>query len=583
MPARLSAAGAARTAPPATLTEAAKSWAENVSFRGRAVKTFEVPRASAPTSGPVAVQRAHAFYKAWEQTDVGVVRLYEAKAGAKNVFVVHAQTDGDLGFVELFSDKGQLLASGETSLNAKRKQVITWDTTPGQVRERVAPNDDSAAISAFAAALETAKQPANGRSVTQRELKSATQHLVGTELTSNSVDGFERVVLLKELAQTNVTAAARADGAALAALYEEPKAATVTNFTKASLGTSAFSSRVEVASGRVTAAAAPARIHTMTAFAKRAFERMPAQLVPVSRADAQKQLRDAGATAAEATATLAKLPGQLFSGRLFDDSQVIPVTTGSVLFGVDGRSLTAASVRQPNGTPPINAVPRAKVAELLGVDRDVQVLAERTTAAGKAYDLRWLPPMGGTMEATLSVPNQGEATFSALKLAPAQEAALKDNLSQRVSTFLGTPREAIGFVGRDDAQGVAFVVAHRTPNSMAPGSASLVRVIVGGETGAVTTRTFGPQDDGLMRDLALHIARGAAERLVTDAGAGDDARIEVALRTRWAQVEAVDPDDSPPGFSKTTDQAQYQLSRVWGDNTVFVTFAKNGAVRVDFS
>ena len=45
--------------------------------------------------------------------------------------------------------------------------------------------------------------------------------------------------------------------------------------------------------------------------------------------------------------------------------------------------------------------------------------------------------------------------------------------------------------------------------------------------------------------------------------------------------ERVQPADSAVGFNTTTDRAQFVLPRVWGDNAVFVTFQKNGTVRVE--
>ncbi len=62
-------------------------------------------------------------------------------------------------------------------------------------------------------------------------------------------------------------------------------------------------------------------------------------------------------------------------------------------------------------------------------------------------------------------------------------------------------------------------------------------------------------------------------------------RFEYHLRTAAATASGLkritDPDESPVGFDPATDAFQFQLARVWGDNSVFVTLAKDGTGRLE--
>jgi hypothetical protein len=308
----------------------------------------------------------------------------------------------------------------------------------------------------------------------------------------------------------------------------------------------------------------------------------------VTRTEASKALRAAGFTAAAAKTALDALAdpkGQLYAGRFFDGSGAVPADKGLALFGVssNGRVLSALNVQQASA-PPTGTVPRAVIKNLLGVDREVEVSGRTQTRTGEAFDLRWRPTMGGAIEARLSVPsNGGDPTIAGLSLPPPNEASLEDNLTQRLTAALGAPQKVLGWVGRDDAQGVAFVVAHRAANG-GPSKTSTVRIAVGGATASVIARPLGPADQGLAQDLAVNLARAHAATLVADPGIADAARLEVALRTRWAtaaNLETVDPADSAVGFDPVKERFQFMLPRVWGDNAVFVTFAKDGTARVE--
>ncbi|MCK6548819.1 hypothetical protein L6R52_23445, partial [Myxococcota bacterium] len=94
----------------------------------------------------------------------------------------------------------------------------------------------------------------------------------------------------------------------------------------------------------------------------------------------------------------------------------------------------------------------------------------------------------------------------------------------------------------------------------------------------------GIADEALARDLALVLARSHAAKLVADPQIEDAARLEVALRTGWADaasLERVDPQGSAVGFDPRREHVQLAMPSVWGDNAVFVTFAKDGTVRVE--
>jgi hypothetical protein len=92
-------------------------------------------------------------------------------------------------------------------------------------------------------------------------------------------------------------------------------------------------------------------------------------------------------------------------------------------------------------------------------------------------------------------------------------------------------------------------------------------------------------DELSARSLALMMAKLKAFELVSNSGGPDDARFEYHLRTaalKPANLSKVtEPDDSAVGFTPATDAFQFQLSRVWGDIAVFVTFAKNGTLRLE--
>lgn len=593
MPAPISPAAPRSTS--AAVSVAAQQWAEGFNFSSRsAVARLAVADSKAPTTGPASLQRAYALYRSWEDNDLGSVRLLKTTANGQPVYALHTTTDGDDGFLELHSEKGTLLATGTTGLDAAGRRTITWDSTPGAVREKVAPRGVSPSVESFNRAISDAKKSTSpsGATLTKAELREASRALVGPELTTASVDGWEKAALLHVLADasTKLTPTSRTDAEQLASLYTPAANTTLTRFSSGPLGqSSGFTRGAQRAGATVNAAGAPPRLNTMIELSRRAFDgALPAQVVPVTRTEAQALLRQAGATSAEAKAavdSLADANGRVYAGRFFaQGTDWLPKQTGLAFFGVSssGRELKALHVpTQP--APSVGPVPRDVIKQLLGVDVPVEVVATRSTSTGTELDLAWLPPTGGRIEASLTVPRDGgDATVSGLRLPSIVDSG--QALADRLTTALGVPQTVLGS-GSIPSSTVGFLAAHR-PAAGGPITLSTVHVALGGASATVRPKALGTSATDLeaARQAALGLARAHAEAMVADPSVPDAARLEVALRTRWAtfdSLERVEPADSAVGFNTTTDRAQFVLPRVWGDNAVFVTFQKNGTVRVE--
>ena len=59
------------------------------------------------------------------------------------------------------------------------------------------------------------------------------------------------------------------------------------------------------------------------------------------------------------------------------------------------------------------------------------------------------------------------------------------------------------------------------------------------------------------------------------------AKHDETLRYLRLFEKVTDPAESAVGFNPATDALQFQLPHVWGDNAVFVTFAKDGSARLE--
>ncbi len=106
--------------------------------------------------------------------------------------------------------------------------------------------------------------------------------------------------------------------------------------------------------------------------------------------------------------------------------------------------------------------------------------------------------------------------------------------------------------------------------------------MVNGDT--VTPVTLGSADLSTARSLALMMARFEARELVNQDP--EPASIfEYHLRTAAASASGLTritkPDESAVGFDPATEAFQFKMGRVWGDNSVFVTLAKNGTARLE--
>lgn len=556
-----------------SLKASAQAWAEGFNFGSRsAVERLDIARTKAPTTGPLEVQRAHALYRSWEDNDLGSVRLLKVPLAGQTVWALHTTTDGDDGFLELYSERGALLSSGVTGFSASGARAVTWDATPGAVREQVAPASVSPSVEAFREAIARAQQAASasGTTVSVGELREASRALVGDDLTTASVDGWEKAGLLRVLNDAKHTAGSRAWGEQLAALYTPAANTTLYRFATRNEGARTF------ASAELNKTGSPPRLNTMTELARRAFDALPSQVVPVTRSEALDLLREAGVSAADARATVDGLidaGGQLYAGRSFTQGDDwVPKAKGLVLFGASASGRELKAVQVPTTTPPPAFDARDVIKRLLGVDRPVEVVASR----GDAHDLAWLPPTGGRITATVT----GDS-ISDLVLPPVT-GGVEASMAQRLSTALGTPQVALAYAN----SGNDWYVAHR-PTAGGEVTVSKVRVAVGGAIDSVAPHSFGTgaAQLELARFLALGLARVRAQEIAADPHIDDPAMpLEVALRTRWAtvgDVEALDPQDSPVGTNPATDLAQYMLPRVWGDLAVVVTFEKDGGVRLE--
>lgn len=353
-------------------TAAARRWAEALDFsNATTLDRLEVGRAQAPTTGPQSLQRAHAMYQSWSEAQGGTVRLLQTQAQGHALFALHTTTNGPEGFLEVYSQRGTLLASGVTGLDANGRATVQWDATPGRVRERAAPPATTPSVAAFNAAITqaSAASSASGTTVSRQEIADAAKLLVGAELSTSSVDAWERASLRKVLAEAKLTPAARTYAEQLANVATPAADTTLSSLTTGSLGQgSAFLRSVRTASASV---GAPPRLNTMTELSRLGFGgELPSQVVPVTPTDAMALLRAAGANATEARTAIAALSdakGQLYLGRSFEEGPgVLPTPKGHVLFGVpsSGRELRALNVPAASAPTPVVSGPNERRARI---------------------------------------------------------------------------------------------------------------------------------------------------------------------------------------------------------------------------
>lgn len=574
------------------LAQAAKAWAEGFNFSSRtAVKRYQVPREQAASSGPAAVRRAYAFYDSWQQS----TRLIKFQTGSSTVFGLHTLTDGDDGYLELFSSTGALLASGATGLTADNRRTIRWDATLGAVRQRVSPDDISASVKAFRADIDAASAPnsLSGKTVSAAEMQNAADALVGSEPAYASVDGFEHTALLRVMADNEVrlNGGARQYGQALSAVYAQGSAAPMTNIAARAVSVAgAWGSSLKAADGL---AADPSLINVaaLSSLTRQAFGFNPTQLVPVSAVEARQRLIASGATSTQARAALKVLgPKPRFvAGQLFDDTAQPAVLRGPVLFALSDGQPKVSALWVPQMPVDKSPVPRAEINKLLGVDRPVEVVSERKKGTATQYELKWRPPDGRVVEAMLTVPNNPKAarTISGTKIPPALEPNMTQLIADDLEQALRAKQRVVGWV----SNGQTSYVVHE-PAAGGPARTSKIQIGLDPKTmervAKVSAKPIGTSvaDKQLSVELALAVARFKAAEWVADPNIGDDGRLEVALRTRWADasdVSFVQGTETSREFVPATDRYELLVSRIWGDNGLFVTFAKNGGVRTNFS
>lgn len=92
-------------------------------FEERFLQDYLVDRSALPQL-PAAVQEAHQYYfDKIEDRDIGVVRLHRAPVGMQEGYVIYVTTDGDDGWVELYSLDGK-----EWSVGRLYIELVGWGT-----------------------------------------------------------------------------------------------------------------------------------------------------------------------------------------------------------------------------------------------------------------------------------------------------------------------------------------------------------------------------------------------------------------------------------------------------------------------
>ncbi|MGV3619262.1 MAG: hypothetical protein ACO1OB_00515 [Archangium sp.] len=102
--------------------------------------------------------------------------------------------------------------------------------------------------------------------------------------------------------------------------------------------------------------------------------------------------------------------------------------------------------------------------------------------------------------------------------------------------------------------------------------------------GVVSPLLLGPGDLSTAPSLALMMARSQTRELVNNdpsPGSIFEQHLRTAAATASGLKRITNPDESPVGIDPSVDLFQFQLPRVWGDTSIFVTIAKNGTARLE--
>jgi hypothetical protein len=300
-----------------------------------------------------------------------------------------------------------------------------------------------------------------------------------------------------------------------------------------------------------------------------------------------------GCTDAQAAALLHAVGADASGARIFVGSAF---TTGSDFFPVlqpgslwfvaspsTGRVWAVRLIASGETVAGWDAQAEAAIADATGVTRDARLVQLRPRDGGTYLDLEYARPDGGVLALVLRL-STSHSDVAIRAYSPGLDPELRHNLADTIQSKLGGA--AVDVVGALATDGSTYLALDRKATATTT-PARLTRVDFAAST--VTRLTLQSDSSPVPTDelaaLALSAARHRAEVLVADAGADDMALLEVLLRTAWATPDDLeritDPADSAVGFDPATEVAQFMLGAVWGDNAVFITFARAGTVRVE--
>ncbi len=241
------------------------------------------------------------------------------------------------------------------------------------------------------------------------------------------------------------------------------------------------------------------------------------------------------------------------------------------------RAYDAAKAGVPP-TPPdvVNAVKAALLPWAGGTLPNLDIRLVRQTSAGPEVEVDIHRNDGVMVTARLTVGARGpqdiELLTDAQPVTGPTVAALESTLQRT------TPgAKVVGYVERTDLATGATELLTAWKNGRQV-QLSTVRGDV------VTPATLGTADLSTARSLALMMARFQARELVNndpEPAAFFEYHLRTAASTSRTLERISDPDESAVGFNPTTEAFQFQLPRVWGDNSIFVTLAKDGTARLE--
>ncbi len=578
--------------PSAAVVTAAKEFATTFDFS--AESDTEIGRADAPTTGPSWVRAAFLLHRSWEDNDLGVARQYRWRVAGYRIWAIRTSTDGDDSFIELFDGAGTAFASGvggfvaDPSSDSGFRPTITWDVALGSVRDRIAPRDIAGDIERFWASLgvATASDSASGSRITKPELDTAIEELLAGAPTTDSIDGWEVAAIYRALAERERTWSdgGRSSGDAIASFYRVPFV-NIGGITAPSIKTvlglpTALANTVQLS--RVTRPSDVALgMPTMNQLAQRLGVNS-ASALPATAYELTERLIAAGATPAQAARALDVIGADDSRARILRGGAFTSDTFGratqlaGTLWFVDSPAASFVAVLRI--TPDVDelagwqASALDAIEGLTGTRRPVTLVQLRHRADGEVLDLEYSRPDGGVLSVMLAL-GGSEPTVGLRAHSPCIDPDLRSNTATLIAEVQGSAVDVLGVAPRGAAYDVAF--------RLGVGQPQLARVDFGPRT--ITSLQPSALDNAGLRAIALSAARCHAESLAVEVS--PLAHLEVLLRTAWAQPSDLQPimdsSESAVGFDPATELAQFALSSVWGDNAVFVTFRRDGVVRIE--